>query len=243
MLHSRLATIEPLERRELFTGVSFRHHHLTITGSTARPNTITVGLTPNGQSVTADIRVLTPRRTTVTFSRTIPLSLGLNVVTIRGGKLDDIITVDQTYGSFPAPALIVGGAGFDTLSGGDEPDIIYGGKGDDSLNGGGGDDTLLGQAGNDILNGGDGNDFLAGGASRDQMYGDNGNDTIADARGPDVAIGGPGSNTFFIHSLQQDYDNDYDKTKDKIRLFTYNYATSSSSSTFLGGLFPIYNVL
>lgn len=60
-----------------------------------------------------------------------------------------------------------GGAGNDTLIGGDGYDNLYGGAGDDALNGGDGGGYLAGEAGNDALVGGIGNDQLAGGDGND----------------------------------------------------------------------------
>jgi len=103
----------------------------------------------------------------------------------QGG--DDTITLDESNGALPA-ALLFGGAGNDTLTGG---------SGNDQLFGGAGNDTLLGKGGNDLLFGGDGNDTLIGGAGDDQVFGQGGNDLMIwnPGDGTDLFEGGDGVDT------------------------------------------------
>lgn len=94
--------------------------------------------------------------------------------------------------------LMYGGAGNDTLMGGNKKDIVLGGSDDDHLYGKGGADIIGGNKGNDhlyaaedekgmyksaggeelpdadknILVGGEGNDHLYGGAGEDELFGD-----------------------------------------------------------------------
>jgi len=236
------ACVEPLESRTLLTTIVFNHHRLGIAGAAGAPNTITVGLSPGGLSVTAQILVHAPKQT-LNLTKTFPLSAGIREVIIRGGNRDDLIKVDQTYGSFPIPCQMTGGAGYDTIYGGDEPDLIYGQGGNDYLSGGAGNDTLLGQTGDDTLIGGDGNDLLAGSFGNDDMDGGDGNDTLADARGADTVLGGAGNNLFSIRSFKLDHVNDFDKSHDRVHYVTNAANNSVSSTSFPGSLFPILSYL
>jgi Ca2+-binding RTX toxin-like protein len=235
------ACVEALETRRLCTGFSYRNHRLGVAGAGNFVNHITVGLTPDLQSITAQIVVFTPKKT-VTYTRTFALSLGIRVVAIRGGNGDDSIIVDQTYGSFPIECSISGGNGYDTIMGGDEPDIMMGGAGNDLLIGGAGNDTLLGQTGDDTLIGGEGNDFLAGSFGNDDMVGGDGNDTLADARGADTVFGGAGNNVFAIRSFKLDHENDFNPLTDKVHYVTVAGGDSSDTS-LLNDFLPIDSIL
>lgn len=111
-------------------------------------------------------------------------------------------------------ALIDGGAGNDTIRGGDLGNDLLGGDGNDVLVGGKLDDWLLGGAGNDRLFAGDavttftagdttaqnaaiavdgGNgDYLEGGDGDDELYGARGSDWLTGGAGVDRLIGGAG---------------------------------------------------
>jgi Ca2+-binding RTX toxin-like protein len=242
MCSTHRATAEALESRRLFTGTLLtRSHLLEVNGNNTFDDTITVGLAPGGQAVYTSI-IVNDRGKLTTFSKTYPLSKGIREVSIRGGAGDDVITIDQTNGSFPIKCLILGAAGDDTITGGDEPDTLFGGSGDDSLDGGGGNDVLYGQKGNDTLIGGPGNDYLNGGPGEDSLVGGDGNDTLVDFEGPDKMYGGPGSNTFYLPSLSEDRQNDYNKATDILHYVTSPSLGSSSSSSIFGDLFPIFNL-
>ncbi len=60
-------------------------------------------------------------------------------------------------------AIIVGGAGGDTLTGGNNGSLIFGGGGNDQITGGTGKDVLIGGVGADTLRGGSGEDIVIGG--------------------------------------------------------------------------------
>ena len=98
---------------------------------------------------------------------------------------------------------IVGGLGYDYLSGNGEPNVLWGGGGRDTLLGlagpdelhggdeidslfaGDGGDRLFGDAGNDFLNGEDGSDEVRGGAGQDRMDGGTGDDQLLGEAGDD----------------------------------------------------------
>lgn len=102
---------------------------------------------------------------------------------VDGGAGDDTIIAFPT-----AQANFIGGAGNDTLVGGNLGDTLDGGDGDDTLDGGDGNDTLYGGKGDDVIYGGNGNDLITGGAGADRID------------------GGDGNNTFFVSGTDAMYD-------------------------------------
>ena len=130
--------------------------------------------------------------------------------------------------SFPAPApdpdpnndrdTLSGGAGDDTIFGGDDDDVISGGSGDDSLDGGIDDDSITGGSGNDTIFGGQGDDTINAGVQnadfrpdlgypglyesdedpnddRDFVDGGLGDDLITTGDDDDTIYGGAGDDT------------------------------------------------
>ncbi|MBU2866289.1 Hint domain-containing protein [Pacificibacter marinus] len=95
---------------------------------------------------------------------------------IYGGDGDDYIDAsdvdgvmnhtDESDDTDPAPEndrdYVDGGAGDDTIIGGDDTDTLLGGDGDDTIDGGIDNDMLYGNAGNDTIDGGDGDDLIVG---------------------------------------------------------------------------------
>ena len=73
--------------------------------------------------------------------------------------------------------------------------ILFGGAGHDSLIGGNIADRLAGDAGNDSLSGGSGIDMLSGGIGNDTLLGDAGDDWLTGGAGRDVVMGGTGTDT------------------------------------------------
>ena len=71
---------------------------------------------------------------------------------------------------------------------------VDGGAGNDTITGGNGNDTLLGGTGNDLINGGDGNDFIDGNAGTDTAFMGGGNDVFLwdPGDGSDRVDGGAG---------------------------------------------------
>jgi Ca2+-binding RTX toxin-like protein len=131
-------------------------------------NTISIGLSPDGQSYVIDSIV--------------ELEAGGSVCTHPTGIPNQLICQASAIGSFEVNA----GGGDDTVTVARDvpvPATLRGGPGDDQLTGGAGDDRLLGGIGNDRLVGRDGADSLFGGP---------GDDTLSGCGGDDVLIGGPG---------------------------------------------------
>lgn len=84
---------------------------------------------------------------------------------------------------------VVGGSGFDRITGN---------AANNTLIGGGGNDTLRGGAQDDILFGGDGEDFL---------YGEAGNDSLDGGDGSDFLLGGAGDDTYiFLRTISKQFD-------------------------------------
>jgi Ca2+-binding RTX toxin-like protein len=93
-----------------------------------------------------------------------------------------------------------GGAGNDSIWGGDGADMLIGGDGADHLHGERGADTLDGGSGTDAVNGQDGNDLLDGGTGLDSLSGGNGDDVLI-WRGADAQLaGGAGTDTLRLAS-------------------------------------------
>ena len=236
---TRPVHLEILEDRRLFAGISFSHHVLTIGGSHTAPNTITFGLNAADNAVVATLSYPSGK-TVKTFTKIVPLTSKISLIKVMGGNGADLVTVDQTFGSFSIQTNINTGAGNDTVICGDEPDRVNGGAGNDSIEGGNGNNTLYGGTGNDTLTSGSGNDYLNGGVGHDVLNGGAGNDTLADAVGPDTLYGGTGDNTFVVANITRDVT-DYDKTKD--RLIVVNPNPNNDNSSLLGSLLPIYEWL
>jgi Ca2+-binding RTX toxin-like protein len=83
-------------------------------------------------------------------------------VVVLAGDGNDTVTFS---GSLAVPRIVYGGAGNDTLSGGDAPSVLVGGQGNDVLTGGAARDILVGGAGADTLSGNGDDDILIPGAT------------------------------------------------------------------------------
>ena len=137
----------------------------------------------------------------VPVSGGVPTTASTSLIQVFGQDGNDTILLDETQGALPA-ALLFGGAGNDTITGGSSNDELFGQAGNDTLRGLGGDDLLFGGDGNDVLIGGAGDDQMFGGAGNDRMIwnpGD-GTDLMEGGEGFDTAEvnGGNGAETFTI---------------------------------------------
>jgi Ca2+-binding RTX toxin-like protein len=103
--------------------------------------------------------------------------------------------------------ILYGFGGADRLYGGHDSDELYGEGGDDQLYGENGDDYLLDRKGSNVFYGGNHDDVLQAGAGADRLDGGNeadlldaggGNDDVMGGSGDDWIAGGQGDDT--IHS-------------------------------------------
>jgi Ca2+-binding RTX toxin-like protein len=91
---------------------------------------------------------------------------------LQGWSGDDLFDVSSSHPSF----LIDGGAGNDTIVGGDASDRLLGNFGDDSIVGGAGNDWIYDKQGINTIHGGDGNDSITAAQNAGLITGDAGND-------------------------------------------------------------------
>jgi Ca2+-binding RTX toxin-like protein len=116
--------------------------------------------------------------------------------TVAGDVVVDLAAQTSTGPGFSdrliGIAVVVAGAGNDTLRGNGVGNELVGGAGNDSLVGLGGADYLEGGDGGDTLLGGDGNDYLYGRSGDDSIVGGAGTDFIDPGRGRNTVVGGAG---------------------------------------------------
>ena len=227
--------VESLEDRRLFS-ISLSKHVLSVIGAAKSPNTITVGLLPGGSAIYATLSY-PMKKGTYNLTRDYPLTDNFRLINIGGGNSSDLITIDQTNGSFPIVTHINTHNGNDTVMGGDEPDKITAGSGIDAIMSGNGNDSLYGGRGPDTLVGGDGNDVIHGGPGHDLLWGGDGNDTFVDPFGHDTLHGGAGHDTYVLKSIFLDPDNNFSRTKDTLKKYVPPSSNSDSiESQILSGL-------
>lgn len=147
--------LEPLENRRLYSTVTLASGVLTVTG-TSSDDWIQIGKTVSG-----DIRV-TENGSQTQLGVFAAASVAKVIVNGLGGNDNVAVHVHANK-----QVAINGGAGHDTLIGGDSKDTITGGLGNDNIIGNNNDDSLLG---------GEGNDTIKGSSGQDSMYGQGGND-------------------------------------------------------------------
>jgi Ca2+-binding RTX toxin-like protein len=223
----RQPCIESLENRQLLS-VAWSHHAVNVVGVPRAPDTITVGLNPGGASIFATLSYPT-RKGVFTQTKDFAISQSIRLINIGGGQMSDLITIDQTNGSFPILTHINTHNGNDTVMGGDEPDRIICGNGIDAIMSGNGNDTLQAGRGPDTLVGGDGNDVLHAGPGHDLLVAGNGNNTFIDPYGHVSLQGGSGHDTYVVKSIQLDPVNNYTPAKDTLK----HYVPPKSPNTLL----------
>lgn len=185
--------IEALEARTLFSVPAgqpvLRGDVLVIRGYDRRANTITVSLSPDGQDLIA-VDTFTPAPTVKApapeaVSRSVTLALAVvKRIKITCGRHGDTVMIRTASAPVSLPAVVRGGAGNDTIFGGNGRETLIGGAGNDYLDAGAGRNRMVGGPGADILFGGTAADKIAGGA---------GNDAIDDAGGGGTVTGGSGN--------------------------------------------------
>ena len=124
-----------------------------VVGGTSGNDTITI----SAGATTGSVKVTVNGQSLGSFT---PTGAGRIIVLALAGN--DTVTVDS---KLTLPRIIYGGAGNDTITGGNGNGIQFGGDGDDKLSAGNGRDILIGGAGVDILNGGNGEDILIAGTT------------------------------------------------------------------------------
>lgn len=127
----------------------------------------------------------------VPVSGGVPTVANTDTIQVFGLGGNDVVTLNEASGALPR-ALLFGGAGNDTLTGGSGSDQIFGQAGND---------TLLGRGGFDQLFGGADNDNLTGGDADDRAFGEAGNDTLIWNPGDDTDLneGGDGTDTVVVN--------------------------------------------
>jgi hypothetical protein len=208
---------EVLENRVLMAANAFldANHVLHVNGYAMAKNTIEVGYNAGATEIEVSVVGLTPGGVTKNFSASFDVSRVINRVRIRGGYLEDTISIDQTNAPFALRAVIDGGPSKDTITGGAGNDWIRGGAGNDTLSGGGGNDKMFGGWGNDTMNGGDGNDIMWGGRGNDTLNGGAGDDKLGGVLGTNTLLGGEGHDTFVVRTLVGN-TNDYNAGEDTL---------------------------
>ncbi|MCA9188381.1 MAG: hypothetical protein KDA99_22290, partial [Planctomycetales bacterium] len=104
----------------------------------------------------------------------------------RGGSGDDAIVVKP---DFPIGVTVYGGAGNDTLVGGNFVDTIHGGDGADVVVGMGGNDFLYGDTGNDLIHTDGSNNSVFGGDGDDEIHSESPSDLLNGGSGTDSYVG------------------------------------------------------
>ncbi|OQW63987.1 MAG: hypothetical protein A4S17_00305 [Proteobacteria bacterium HN_bin10] len=174
-----------------------------------------------GTPITLDEGVVLTGETTVTVTREVTINrIGWRVANAAGLTIDGEAVASGPSDQVRVAALIDGGAGDDTIRGGDLGNDLLGGDGNDTLIGGALDDWQFGGDGNDRLfagnvtdtnfsdtatdaaseaardaavtvDGGNG-DYLDGGAGDDSIYGGRGSDWLNGGAGVDSLRAGDG---------------------------------------------------
>ena len=208
--------IESLEHRNLFTAISASHLVLNVIGNAGFANVITVGVSPDGQSIDSTIQWQT-RKGPQTLSKSFTIANQIGHVIIRGGAGNDVIVIDQTYSAFPFSTEINAKGGNDTIRSGDERDLIFVSGGHDNVNSGAGDDSIHAMGGKDTIIAGAGNDRILVQTGKNYIDGGDGNDTLRVASGHDTLYGGDGADVFNVVKVKKHPVNDFNSSIDRFK--------------------------
>jgi len=179
-------------------------------------------------------------------------SLSGGVLTIRGDRSNDVVTVVDRGGEIEIEGrarrgaqtsfasgqvrqiVFLGAAGNDRfIDATSIPVTALGGPGNDQLTGGGADDRLEGEAGDDRLNGGAGDDRLEGGRGRDRLLGDDGDDILDDRLGRNQFDGGRGADDVSGHDSGADDPGDLNDDRGGERNGNRGPSASSGAGTII----------
>ncbi|WP_432093287.1 calcium-binding protein [Streptomyces sp. bgisy100] len=197
------------------TLVSKNGTSVTVTAGVGRGNTISVWQAGD------TIRIRDTGDAVAAFGGCVAVS-AIEAVCPAAGTLTELVVNagdqnDSVTSSLATPGVtVVGGAGDDSLQGGNANDTLEGDEGADFLSGGGGNDTLTGAGGadrifggtgNDSIEGRDGSDTINGAAGNDVVSGGGGGDQVVAGEGNDFVEGGPGRDS--INAVDEISGNDY----------------------------------
>jgi Ca2+-binding RTX toxin-like protein len=140
---------------------------------TAQVQAGTLQITGDAASDTLDLQIGGPNTLAVSVNGTLAFSVDASTFTaidVKAGGGDDVVRGSNGIAQF-GHLTIDGGAGDDTIGGGDGADTLIGGTGDDLVDGNIGADTALLGSGNDHFkwDPGDGSDTVEGQGGKDVM--------------------------------------------------------------------------
>jgi Ca2+-binding RTX toxin-like protein len=174
---------------------------VTVTGSDAHPDRVTITRDGKGTLSTADdsLKVYLDNIGTPKMAEFKYTDVKRVFVNTLGGNdtIDNQSAMPMTANAGLGIDILLGGLGADSLLGGDDDDYLDGRGGDDSLYGENGIDALFGDDGVDLLFGGAGQDWLFGGNGDDKLYGELGNDKLYGGAGKDTLTDSSGTNTWY----------------------------------------------
>lgn len=186
---------ETLERRTLLSVAVLSGGVLRVVGQGRSTNTIVVSESADGASVDVLIDSSNPRGD---LTRSFPKTAGINQIWVRGGPLDDAISIGQPnallgIGELAVPTRVWGGAGNDAIVTPDAADFILPGPGNNAVDSNDGNDVIWCGFGNDLIEAGGGNDWVRGGFGNDAIEGGQGDDRVNAGGGDDAVQAGPGA--------------------------------------------------
>ncbi|MEL7098212.1 MAG: calcium-binding protein [Pseudomonadota bacterium] len=162
------------------------------------------------------------------------------------GEVDGGAGNDTLFGGNLGDNLL-GGDDNDLIAGRAGDDTLFGGRGNDTINGGSGNDELRGVLGQNVMNGENGNDVLFGGVEADRIFGGSGDDTLRAGTGADLLRGDAGADVFEFASVAEtgsggtrDRILGWEDGADLIDLSGFGALTFSSAGAIGGGTASIW---